>query len=157
MTEHIFRNGVEEGKRISLLYQVSLHLGDLHCRCCFILLHMHALEKWAFDRFHHQDVLAVRRWVAAGSVFSATRKAARIFFFFFFFFFFFLLLLLSNPHSHVFLPVKHLWFLQMSLTPFCLCFHHFEMHHIPLEKNKKMWLNWKKKTKKRKKYSNPEY
>lgn len=83
MTEHIFQNGVEEGKRISLLYQVSLHLEDLHCRCCFILLHMHALEKWAFDRFHHRDALSVHRWVAAGSVFSATRKAARIFYFFF--------------------------------------------------------------------------
>lgn len=63
------------------------------------------------------------------------------------FLFFFLLLLLSNPHSHVFLPVKHLWFLQMSLTPFCLCFHHFEMHHIPWEKTKKNLVALKKKLK----------
>lgn len=97
----------------------------LHDSCSFFLLRMYASEDWAFKRRCPSCKCrqATARWQHGR--FSAYHTWASLFFF--------VLLLLSNPDSHT-LPVKHLWFLfflfflQMSLTPFCLCYHHFAKH-----------------------------
>lgn len=134
ITEHIFKycSAWREDITTFAVRSSIFHLWTLHLvhnqLLLLLLLHIHAYERWIFDR-SPQSLCQQSTTGWQHHQFYCCHTGCKNLF---------LLLLLSNPGCHV-LPVKQLWILQMSLTPFCLCFHSFSHAHKSRSQNT-VWI-----------------